>query len=95
MPIVLGFDFRRALHGSLPAGEWPDQRRSQHLLRTDVHIPLSVDTNVWPSLFIFEDESSIPASSNIRVKPIGFHERLKRKLRREENEAPEVDSGPM
>jgi hypothetical protein len=46
---LLGFDARERPNelGSL----WPPDRRALFLLRSDVAIPLSVDTLVWPSVF--------------------------------------------
>jgi hypothetical protein len=67
---ILGFDFRVGMDDKLLGERWPEQRRSQYLLRPDVVAPLSVDTGVWPSLFDFDSPQSnataypVPANDN-------------------------------
>jgi hypothetical protein len=46
---VIGFDAREVFVD--PAKAWTPERRRDHLLRSDVAKPLSVDALVWPSVF--------------------------------------------
>lgn len=47
--LLLGYDAREAL--SSPRGAWSKERRQSHLLRQELAKPLSVDSEVWPSVF--------------------------------------------
>lgn len=55
---ILGFDFRIGQGDKSLNEHWPEQRRSQYLLRSDVSASFSVDTTVWPSLFDFDNRQS-------------------------------------
>lgn len=45
--LLIGFDLRLKDHSE----RWTLQRRDDFLFRTDVGLPYSVDTTVWPSIF--------------------------------------------
>ncbi len=47
--LLLGYDAREAYLSTV--GGWSAERRLIHLLRRDVSLPLSVDSDVWPSVF--------------------------------------------
>lgn len=53
---LLGFDAR--VVDSSPF--WLPGRRQEHLIKSDVQAPRSVDTGVWPSIFDHANESSRP-----------------------------------
>lgn len=53
---TLGYDARVADLQRLRA-MWTDERRSKYLLNPGVVVPLSVDRNVWPSIFDFPGEA--------------------------------------
>jgi hypothetical protein len=59
---LIGFDAR--LHRNLYEAEWPNERRRDYLIDPTVEWPLSVDPDVWPS--IFDD----PAASTLRRDPL-------------------------
>jgi hypothetical protein len=52
--ILLGFDVRAPLVHQKAI--WTDERRSTFLLRPEVHLPISVDRDVWPALALNPDE---------------------------------------
>lgn len=47
--LLLGYDAREAPLN--PRGTWGKERRQSHLLRQELVKPLSVDSEVWPSVF--------------------------------------------
>jgi len=49
---VVGYDAREMWLDF--SATWPEHRRQQYLYRLDVVKPLSVDTRVWPSIFVSE-----------------------------------------
>jgi len=72
--IILGFDVRVAQCDPLHAKRWTKSRREKYLLRTDVPFPLSVDREVWPSLFSFENGPRNQHLAPIHVVPLDFHQ---------------------
>jgi len=51
--LLLGYDMR--LHPEDCKGDWSKQRKSIYLLNENTEYPLSVDINVWPSIFEFRE----------------------------------------
>ncbi|MBF0548856.1 MAG: hypothetical protein HQM08_30835 [Candidatus Riflebacteria bacterium] len=55
---LLGFDIRRPLY-SWVENFWNKERREKYLINPQTPHPLSVDTCVWPSIFLQSDKEAI------------------------------------
>ncbi len=73
--ILLGFDCRLVFSDKVRSA-WDRQRRERYLLRTDIDVPISVDTVVSPSIFDF-DAVDVDAEK-IHLQPSDFHQQALR-----------------
>lgn len=73
--LLLGFDCRLVFSDKVRSA-WDRQRRERYLLRTDIDVPISVDTVVSPSMFDF-DAVDVDAEK-IHLQPSDFHQQALR-----------------
>lgn len=73
--LLLGFDCRLVFSDKARSA-WDRQRRELYLLKTDIDLPISVDTAVSPSIFDF-DTVDVDAEK-IHLQPSDFHQQALR-----------------